>query len=131
MGWRAFASGMWLAASGKRSRMASRQDADLVGDMNEAISRIRAYTAELSYEAFLLDTKTQDAVVRKPGNSGRGSESVVSAVSQGAQGRELVEYRRNARSAYPSLLRRQLGDRVGCNSSETPRVEEATRLSGD
>lgn len=44
--------------------MAKRQDADLVSDIQEAIGRIRHYTQGLSYEAFLVDTKTQDAVVR-------------------------------------------------------------------
>ena len=33
-------------------------------DILEAVSKIRAYTAELDYAAFAKDAKTQDAVVR-------------------------------------------------------------------
>lgn len=44
--------------------MARRQDAELIDDILEAISRIFHYTEGQSYEAFLEDAKTQDAVVR-------------------------------------------------------------------
>ncbi len=44
--------------------MSERTDRDFVQDIQEASRRIAAYTAEMSYEAFLTDTKTQDAVVR-------------------------------------------------------------------
>lgn len=35
-----------------------------LSDILEAIRRTKAYTLGMSYEAFLADTKTQDAVVR-------------------------------------------------------------------
>lgn len=42
----------------------ARRDADYLGDIAEAMRRIIAYTASLTYEGFLDDTKTQDAVIR-------------------------------------------------------------------
>src|SRR6516165_3102024 len=44
--------------------MSRRKDADLVEDITEAIARIERYTAGLTLNAFLADTKTQDATVR-------------------------------------------------------------------
>ncbi len=43
----------------------SRQSAkDSLRDIQGAARRISAYTADMTYEAFLGDTKTQDAVIR-------------------------------------------------------------------
>ena len=44
--------------------MSKRRDADLVEDISEAITRIERYTAGLTLDAFLADTKTQDATAR-------------------------------------------------------------------
>jgi uncharacterized protein with HEPN domain len=44
--------------------MSERSDAEFISDIVEAISRISAYTTGMTYEAFLADTKTQDATVR-------------------------------------------------------------------
>jgi len=44
--------------------MSSRADRDLLGDILEALRRAEAYSADQSYEQFLADTKTQDAVIR-------------------------------------------------------------------
>jgi uncharacterized protein with HEPN domain len=44
--------------------MSSRQDDDLLGDILEAIRRAGIYLASQSYEQFLEDIKTQDAVIR-------------------------------------------------------------------
>jgi uncharacterized protein with HEPN domain len=44
--------------------VSSRADRDLLGDILEALRRARSYTAGQSYEQFLADTKTQDAVIR-------------------------------------------------------------------
>ncbi len=41
-----------------------RRDRDFLRDILEAVERIRASTANLSYDQFLADTKTQDAVLR-------------------------------------------------------------------
>ncbi len=42
----------------------SRRDADYLRDIVEAMERILAYTAGMSQEQFLNDTRTQDAVLR-------------------------------------------------------------------
>lgn len=44
--------------------MSERTDEAFLGDIQEAIDRIMAYTAGMTYEAFLEDLKTQDAVMR-------------------------------------------------------------------
>ena len=44
--------------------MSKRMDSDLLNDIQEAIRRIINYTAGMSYETFLADIKTQDAVIR-------------------------------------------------------------------
>jgi len=44
--------------------MSERTDRDFLGDIREAIRRIAAYTAGVTYEVFLTDTKTQDAIIR-------------------------------------------------------------------
>jgi len=41
-----------------------RRDKDRLNDILEAMQRIITYTADLSYQQFLEDTKTQDAVIR-------------------------------------------------------------------
>jgi uncharacterized protein with HEPN domain len=44
--------------------MSKRRDPDYLSDIREAIQRILIYTADLTYQQFMEDTKTQDAVVR-------------------------------------------------------------------
>lgn len=44
--------------------MSRRTDKEFLSDILEAIRRVKAYTIGMSYQAFLADTKTQDAVVR-------------------------------------------------------------------
>ncbi|MBI4823975.1 MAG: hypothetical protein HY805_07095 [Nitrospirae bacterium] len=44
--------------------MSKRGDKELLLDIKEAMERVRNYTEGISYEKFLQDTKTQDAVVR-------------------------------------------------------------------
>lgn len=44
--------------------MSKRSDLDLLSDIEEAAQRIATYTAGMTYEAFLSDMKTQDAVIR-------------------------------------------------------------------
>ena len=44
--------------------MSKRTDAELLGDIREAIQRVRDYTAGMDYTEFAAGTKTQDAVVR-------------------------------------------------------------------
>ena len=47
--------------------MSKRRDQDYLGDIREAIQRIAAYTADMTYERFMEDPKTQDAVRSEPG----------------------------------------------------------------
>jgi uncharacterized protein with HEPN domain len=42
----------------------SRRDFDFLGDILEAITRITEYTSEYSWDRFISDRKTQDAVIR-------------------------------------------------------------------
>lgn len=44
--------------------MSERTDADFLRDIQEGLRRIKAYTAAMTYQAFLADIKTQDAVIR-------------------------------------------------------------------
>ncbi|MFH1226560.1 MAG: DUF86 domain-containing protein [Planctomycetota bacterium] len=44
--------------------MPKRGDIEFLSDISEAIKRIGTYTAKMSYDGFLEDKKTQDAVVR-------------------------------------------------------------------
>ncbi len=41
-----------------------RRDRDYIADIQEAIQRILAYTQDMSWDTFLHDDRTQDAVVR-------------------------------------------------------------------
>ncbi len=44
--------------------MSERRDRDFLDDIREAVRRIGKYTSGMTYQAFLKDTKTQDAVIR-------------------------------------------------------------------
>jgi uncharacterized protein with HEPN domain len=44
--------------------MSKRRDWNFLDDIREAIQRILTYTAGLTYQQFMEDSKTQDAVVR-------------------------------------------------------------------
>ena len=44
--------------------MSKRKDVDLLNDILESINRISAYTDKLSYDEFLNDYKSQDAVIK-------------------------------------------------------------------
>ncbi len=44
--------------------MSNRTDEDFLSDIQEATRRVKVYTTGMTYEAFLADTKTQDAVIR-------------------------------------------------------------------
>ncbi|MFH1259930.1 MAG: DUF86 domain-containing protein [Elusimicrobiota bacterium] len=44
--------------------MSKRGSLEFLNDVHEAIKRIETYVEKIDYEKFLLDIKTQDAVVR-------------------------------------------------------------------
>jgi uncharacterized protein with HEPN domain len=56
--------------------MPKRTDPELVEDIKDAIERIQRYTKGLSFEAFLADDKTQDAVARNLEIIGEAAKSV-------------------------------------------------------
>ena len=56
--------------------MPDRQDDLWISDIKEAIARAEEYTAGMSYEDFLEDKKTQDAVVRNIGIMGEAAKKI-------------------------------------------------------
>jgi uncharacterized protein with HEPN domain len=60
--------------------MSRRTDKDFLLDIQEAMRRITVYTAGLTYEAFLADFKTQDAVIRNLEIIGEATKSVSAAL---------------------------------------------------
>ena len=62
--------------------MSERQDSELVADILEAISRISVYTANMNYDAFLTDTKTQDAVIRNLEIIGEAAKKISSPLRE-------------------------------------------------
>lgn len=56
--------------------MSERTDRDFISDIQEAIRRITDYTSGMTYEAFLTDTKTQDAVIRNLEIIGEAAKSL-------------------------------------------------------
>ena len=56
--------------------MSSRTDRDLLVDMIEAIRRVEVYVDQVEYQDFLVDIKTQDAVIRALEILGEASKGV-------------------------------------------------------
>jgi uncharacterized protein with HEPN domain len=56
--------------------MSERSDMDFLGDIQEGLRRIKAYTAAMTYQAFLADIKTQDAVIRNLEIMGEATKSL-------------------------------------------------------
>lgn len=56
--------------------MSERTDRDFLADIQESIRRIGAYTIGMTYEAFLMDIKTQDAVIRNLGIIGEAAKNL-------------------------------------------------------
>lgn len=60
--------------------MSRRADSERLKDIQEAIQRIESYVSGMSYEDFLDDSKTQDAVIRNMeiiGEAAKGVSEVV------------------------------------------------------
>jgi uncharacterized protein with HEPN domain len=62
--------------------MSKRGDFELICDIKEAIKRIEIYLDGLTFEKFLDDVKTQDAVVRNLEIIGEAAKSVSSKLAQ-------------------------------------------------
>ncbi len=56
--------------------MSKRRDKDYLGDIKEAIERIIIYTEGLTYEGFMQDRKTQDAMIRNLEVVGEATKSI-------------------------------------------------------
>ncbi len=56
--------------------MSERTDGDFLRDIQEAVRRIRMYTDAMTYERFLADVKTQDAVIRNLEVMGEATKSL-------------------------------------------------------
>lgn len=56
--------------------MSKRTDSDYLLHITEAISRIVSYTEGMTYEEFLQDTKTHDAVIRNIEIIGEASKNI-------------------------------------------------------
>ena len=65
--------------------MSKRTDTDLLSDIREAIRRIQIYLGEISYEDFLDDSKTQDAVIRNIEIIGEAAKGVSEQVREAQQ----------------------------------------------
>lgn len=63
--------------------MSKRTDKEFLSDILEAIRRINAYIAGMAYEAFLQDTKTQDAVVRNLEVIGEAAKNLSETLREG------------------------------------------------
>ena len=56
--------------------MSNRTDQEFISDIREAIHRITTYVSGMTYEAFVADTKTQDAVIRNLEILGEATKNV-------------------------------------------------------
>ena len=56
--------------------MSERADGDFLRDIREAVRRIRMYTDAMTYDRFLADIKTQDAVIRNREVIGKATKSL-------------------------------------------------------
>ena len=66
--------------------MSKRGDRESLSDIVEAIERIQAHTKGISYERFLSDIKTQDAVVRNLEVIGEAFQESLAGFQKTAQG---------------------------------------------
>lgn len=62
--------------------MSRRADSERLKDIQEAIQRIESYVSGMSYEDFLDDSKTQDAVIRNIEIMGEAAKGVSEAVRE-------------------------------------------------
>ena len=62
--------------------MSKRGDFELICDIKEAIKRIEDYLDDLTFEKFLKDVKTQDAVVRNLEIIGEAAKGIAIELTQ-------------------------------------------------
>ena len=56
--------------------MSERAESDFLRDIREAVRRIKMYTEAMTYDHFLVDIKTQDAVIRNLEIIGEATKSL-------------------------------------------------------
>lgn len=66
--------------------MSRRSDADWLNDILEAVRRVVVYMENVSYEQFLQDTKTQDAVTRNLEIIGEAAKQVSASMREAHPG---------------------------------------------
>jgi hypothetical protein len=109
--------------------MPKRRDADLVEDISEAIARIERYTVGLTLDAFLADTKTQDATVRNLeiiGEAIKGLSSDSGKSVEVCHGKTL----RACATASSTIMRASTGILCGMSSKRSCRNCEAFWRNG-
>lgn len=62
--------------------MSERADDDFLRDIREAVRRIETYTRAVTYDSFLADIKTQDAIVRNLEIIGEATKSLSSGLRE-------------------------------------------------
>ena len=87
--------------------MSERTDSEFARDIEEAIRRISSYTTGLTYEAFLLDTKTQDAIVR--------NLEIIGEAAKGISDRLRAEYPAIPWKSMAGVRDRLIHDYFGVN----------------
>lgn len=62
--------------------MSKRKNEEFLRDMTEAVQRIELYMKNMSYDKFLKDNKTQDAVVRNLEILGEAAKNISDAIKK-------------------------------------------------
>jgi len=62
--------------------MSKRKDEEFLRDMTEAVQRIELYMKNMSYDKFLKDNKTQDAVVRNLEILGEAAKNISDTIKK-------------------------------------------------
>ncbi len=62
--------------------MSKRSDIDLIEDILFCLSKIKNYVSDLSYESFLEDYKTQDAIIRNIEIIGEANKKISEELKQ-------------------------------------------------
>ena len=66
--------------SNEMSSTSERTDRDFLCDIQEALRRVAAYTTGMTYQSFIADTKTQDAVIRNLEILGEATKNLSAAL---------------------------------------------------
>ena len=87
--------------------MSVRPDSAYLADIQEAIRRIGGYTADMPYEQFRKDIRTQDAVMRNLEIIGEATKNISASFRKKTFRHSLETNGRSSGQTYPPLLRGQ------------------------